>query len=46
MRSSPCWRWRRISRRAALRELTARVRQEVVAFEQPEGNVRGVGDGL
>jgi hypothetical protein len=31
------WRWRRIPRRAALRELTAQLRQAVAAFEQPEG---------
>jgi hypothetical protein len=45
MPSSP-WRWRRISRRTALRELTARLRQAVVAFEQPDGKVRGAGDEL
>jgi hypothetical protein len=45
-RSSLSWRWRRISRRAALRELTAQLRQAVAAFEQPEGRVPGVDDEL
>jgi hypothetical protein len=45
-RSSPCWRWRRISRRVALRELAARLRHEMAAFEQPEGKIPGVGDEL
>lgn len=40
------WGWRRISRRAALREMTARLRQALAAFEQPEGRVPGAGDEL
>jgi hypothetical protein len=46
MRPSLCWCWRRISRRAALRELTARLRQGLAAFEQPEGRVPGADDEL
>jgi hypothetical protein len=45
MPSSP-WCWRRISRRTAQRELTARLRQEVAAFEQPDGKVPGASDEL
>jgi hypothetical protein len=44
VQSALCWRWRRISRRTAQRELTARLRQAVAAFEHPEGRVPGARD--
>jgi hypothetical protein len=40
------WRWRRISRRAALREWTAQLRQAMAAYEHPDGRVPGAGDEL